>query len=511
MVAGFASFQSIKSVADAALDIEKLNNTLQVGLGSVDASNDAMQFLRETSNELGLDLRVSAEQFSRLAAAAKGTALEGQATRDIFEGISKASVSLSLSTDEASGALLAVQQMVSKGKVSLEELSGQLGERLPGALQIAARSMGMTTTELNALVSSGKLTAEELLPKLAAELEKTFGAQSQQAAQGLQAQINRFNTAMFEMKVAIGNTGLIDFLSSGIQLATRLANAMAGVFGSSENLSAFDKHMAGVGSAENLSKIEKQKVKVEELRQKVADIADIKNIPIRGDFFFPQREFDQAREDYQNAIDDLYKMTISANKKIKESAVSTASSANKLTEDMVKRGQKITESVISPSEKYAQTQKELNSLLKAGRITQETYNRALQKAQEEYTKTATVTKTSVSESQRFLDALIKEASQSGLTSTEIKRLEAAKLGVLDVAAPLIDKIEQENQALKAQQIQIDSITKNLQRYQQITESVLTDQEKYDRQVQILSEARNATDGTAISQETYNRALKQAEE
>jgi hypothetical protein len=33
--------------------------------------------------------------------------------------------------------------------VSLEELRGQLGERLPGAFQIAAQSMGLTTQELN--------------------------------------------------------------------------------------------------------------------------------------------------------------------------------------------------------------------------------------------------------------------------------------------------------------------------------------------------------------------------
>jgi len=64
---------------------------------------------------------------------------------------------------------------VAKGKVSMEELRGQLGERMPGAFQAAAKAMGVTTAELDKLVSSGKVTAEELLPKMAEEMEKTFG------------------------------------------------------------------------------------------------------------------------------------------------------------------------------------------------------------------------------------------------------------------------------------------------------------------------------------------------
>lgn len=65
------------------------------------------------------------------------------------------------------GAFLALGQMISKGKVQAEELRGQLGERLPGAFQLAAKAMNMTTAELDKFMADGKLTAEELLPKLA--------------------------------------------------------------------------------------------------------------------------------------------------------------------------------------------------------------------------------------------------------------------------------------------------------------------------------------------------------
>ena len=56
--------------------------------------------------------------------------------------------------------------MISKGKVQAEELRGQLGERLPSAFQLAAKAMGMTTAQLDKFMADGKLTAEDLLPKL---------------------------------------------------------------------------------------------------------------------------------------------------------------------------------------------------------------------------------------------------------------------------------------------------------------------------------------------------------
>lgn len=49
---------------------------------------------------------------------------------------------LALSKDQMDGVFLALGQMISKGKVQAEELRGQLGERLPGAFDMAAKAMG---------------------------------------------------------------------------------------------------------------------------------------------------------------------------------------------------------------------------------------------------------------------------------------------------------------------------------------------------------------------------------
>ena len=71
--------------------------------------------------------------------------MEGENTRKIFVSLSEAGTALGLSNEDLNGSLYAISQMMSKGKVQAEELRGQLGERLPGAFNMAAEALGVTT------------------------------------------------------------------------------------------------------------------------------------------------------------------------------------------------------------------------------------------------------------------------------------------------------------------------------------------------------------------------------
>lgn len=277
-----------KAVIDAALAQERLNNTLKVATGSAEAAARETQFLREESEKLGLQFATTAQQYAKLSAAAAGTTLQGQATRDIFLGVAKASTVLGLSADQTGGALLAIEQMISKGNVSAEELRGQLGERLPGAFQMAARAMGVTTQELDKMLVKGEVTATRLLPALALELEKTFGAQSQEAAQGLGAKINRLENSFNDLKIAIGNTGLLDLLSSGIVLATRFVDALSG--------------------AKVLSAVDAQKQKIAEMRAELESLGNRKHIPLIGDLIFDKKQADSLSQRIDDAISDLQRL-----------------------------------------------------------------------------------------------------------------------------------------------------------------------------------------------------------
>ncbi|MBX9636150.1 MAG: hypothetical protein K2Q14_07005 [Gammaproteobacteria bacterium] len=110
---------------------------------------------------------------------------------------------------------------------------------------------------------------------------------------------------------------------------------------------------------------------------------------------------------------------------------------------------------------------------------------------------------------RFVQSLQTEVDSIGLNEFAIKRMEAAKLGATKAAAPFIDALEQENNRLNQQSIQVNQITSDLNKYKQVTDSVKTDQEKFADTVSELDRLKNLTNGAAISQETYNRALKKA--
>ena len=82
--------------------------------------------------------------------------------------MAQASVVLGMSQEETEGALRAVQQMMSKGKVQAEELRGQLGERLPAdAIVLGGGVIGCEFASVWASFGS-KVTIVEALPRLVA-------------------------------------------------------------------------------------------------------------------------------------------------------------------------------------------------------------------------------------------------------------------------------------------------------------------------------------------------------
>ena len=173
-----------RSLLDASASAERLRTQLSFSTG--DAGKE-FAYLTDLSNRLGLEFKSTAQAYGGFAAAARGTALEGQKARDVFEAVAKAGAVMGLSADQSSGALLAIQQMMAKGVVSAEEFRGQLGERMPIALQAGARALGVTTEEFSRLLESGKIVAEDFLPKFAQAITEMLGDAPEKAAERLDA------------------------------------------------------------------------------------------------------------------------------------------------------------------------------------------------------------------------------------------------------------------------------------------------------------------------------------
>lgn len=207
-IAGVAiGYKFVTSILQANVELERLNSTLRFSTGSSEAAAESFRYVSSRSRELGLNFRASANAFAKFTAAAKGTNLEGEQAREIFDSVAVASRVLSLSAEDTEGALRALEQMVSKGNVQAEELRGQLGERLPGAFNLAAKAMGVTTAKLNDMLQKGEVLASDLLPKLAKELQKAFGPYAQEAAEGLGAQMERLSFQWENLKASILSVG----------------------------------------------------------------------------------------------------------------------------------------------------------------------------------------------------------------------------------------------------------------------------------------------------------------
>lgn len=222
--------QAIASIGDVtrtALDFEKLKTQLTfANNGDVAAAARDMEFARELAQRLGLELISTSLAWGKFSASARGTALEGERAREIFTAISEAAAVMGLSTAETEGALLAVTQMMSKGTVSAEELRGQLGERLPGAFNLAAKAMGVTTAELGKMLESGELLAADFLPRFAKELRASFADSLPQAEKSIRAQLVRIENAFTDFKLRLANSGVLDAVARQVDLLlNKLAEA----------------------------------------------------------------------------------------------------------------------------------------------------------------------------------------------------------------------------------------------------------------------------------------------
>ena len=224
MAIGAAAIYAGKACFDASLQMDRLVKSYTTIEGSTSGAVSQLDYIYEISNKLGLEFQSTAEAAKGFFAAGKGSALQKD-LNGIFEGVSQAGAALSLSTEQMDGVFLALGQMISKGKVQAEELRGQLGERLPGAFNLAAKAMGFTTAQLDDMLKKGQVTAEDMLPKLAAVLKDEFGPAAEQAAQGAQGAVNRLSTEWNLFKATVMDNGPIITAINAIKDAMGKANA----------------------------------------------------------------------------------------------------------------------------------------------------------------------------------------------------------------------------------------------------------------------------------------------
>jgi tape measure domain-containing protein len=183
--------------------MQGMQRAIAFASGGGEKGTQANTFVKGATDRLGLDLVAATDGYRTLSGAMMGTKLQGAATQRIFEQVATATTVMGVDAEAQKGAFLALGQMMSKGKVSAEELNGQLGERIPGAMGIAAKAMNMPAAALMDLMKEGKVLSEDFLPKFAAELQKRFGPGLAAALDGIQPKINAFNNEWLNTKTTL--------------------------------------------------------------------------------------------------------------------------------------------------------------------------------------------------------------------------------------------------------------------------------------------------------------------
>jgi tape measure domain-containing protein len=195
---GYLSVQTALQLATSSFNVNRQSQAIEASLkftlGSTEAAIEKINELRANALLLGQDFLPVADSYAKFAGAARAANFPLAETDRIFKAVSVAGARFNLTSDQVSGALLAIQQMISKGNVQAEELRGQLGERLPGAFSIAAKAMGVTEKELNKLLQTGQVLAADLIPKLSGQLEKDFGLKAGENIDNLNASVGRLST-----------------------------------------------------------------------------------------------------------------------------------------------------------------------------------------------------------------------------------------------------------------------------------------------------------------------------
>ncbi|MET4294711.1 tape measure domain-containing protein [Bradyrhizobium sp. LB8.2] len=239
----WAAFRVGKSFVDAGVQMQSLTAKMGAATGSANITAESLAFVRSEAQRLGLDFRSIADGFASFAASALRSGLTFQETKDIFTGVSEAATGMRLSAERTSLVFIALSQMASKGTVSMEELKQQLGESLPGALQVFSKAMGKGNAEFIKMVENGQVTTRDLI-KLGQGLKREFGAAAEEAATGAQAAFNRLGNALFELQAKIAESGFLDAVTNSVKELTKQLNDPATV----EGMKAFAEYLGDIVS-----------------------------------------------------------------------------------------------------------------------------------------------------------------------------------------------------------------------------------------------------------------------
>jgi len=221
-------------VGEAVAQLQSFRNTLQAITPNADEFQKSNQFILDTVDKYNIPIQSARDGFTKLYASMEPAGFSGEQIQKLFLGISKASATLGLSSDKVDRVTYAFSQMASKGQLMSEEVTGQLGDVIPGALSIMAKAANMDIKTFKKAMEDGVFVGKaftDVMSNVPIVLEQRFGKGAEGAAKTFQGQMNAMATAtkmLYESFVPVGDlftSKIVAPFTNGLQVLTEGFNA----------------------------------------------------------------------------------------------------------------------------------------------------------------------------------------------------------------------------------------------------------------------------------------------
>lgn len=209
--------QARKAAGEVAEYVAQLN-LAKGALGGVSKDiveyNQNLDFAREISKKYAIRLTDVIKGLTGVTAAAKANNLTVKQTQAIYEGITVSGVAAGKSQEDLQALFLATTQVLSKGKASAEEISGQIGERIPGAVAKFAAANKISLQELAEQFKKGEVTIAKFV-RFTEQQGEDYAEVAEALASGPEKAGVRLQIALDEASEAYG--GFFLKTGSGLQ------------------------------------------------------------------------------------------------------------------------------------------------------------------------------------------------------------------------------------------------------------------------------------------------------
>jgi len=214
----YGAISGIGSVLDAVQQRASTQARLSVAFGA-DQVGPELAYVREQAERLGLVLPTLANSYSKFAIASTSAGLSLKDTRFVFESFAEVGKVFQLTEENIGGVFNALEQIFSKGTVQAEELRGQLGDRLAGSFFEFAKAVGQTTGTFTDWLKDGKVTSDFVL-LFADNFRNKVAPQLDAATKTTASSIARFNTALYDLKLVVADSGFLEAFTTAVQKLT---------------------------------------------------------------------------------------------------------------------------------------------------------------------------------------------------------------------------------------------------------------------------------------------------